>query len=458
LTCGLELALIPEKLTRNLTSHLADMGQVPKMLERPLSALAKPSSRLDHEQQQQMYGHLPFSPSKKQTSRPQQSRHKGQLKVSPKSICVDAEELRRRLNIVLQEQNSRKSRQQLQSISTGESPAQDRVRGSLAAPSEHPAVTLDTARPKCHESVKAQPSPRPADASVMAGRPQRKASNSGIREDKKKDTSPAKTIAHSESCAALNQDRQTPTKHKVRHSYSALPLQKSPTDAQYQHLPQNAAAQFSSTATTQSMQEKQLIHPLAREAFEKLEQARLAERASSESTGPTSRTWSLKQARSQQQQNAAYERNQFQEGSLMLKPGGSRRNTVHGAGSDTLADFGMDNIFEDEEFVAKQKRQAGRKAESAADYANIVNDRRIDWTQTDEVEKKRSGLLYVFRMKKLADEPASATSKNKLRLPKMPSKMDLSQSTGPLPVVGPKSPKSPLSFLSKFKRQQFVKV
>lgn len=430
------------------------MVQVPKMLERPLSALGKPSSRLDQEQQQQMYSHLPFSPSKKQTSRPQQSRHKGQLKVSPKSICVDAEELRRRLNIVLQEQNSRKPRQQQQLTSTGESPVQDRVRETAA---------LDTARSRRHELVKVQTSSRPTDAAAVTARPQREPSNSGIREEKKtkKDTSLAKTVAHSNSCAALDQDRQSPTtKHRMRHSYSAIPLQQPPTDAQYQHLPRNAAAQFASTATAQSMQEKQLIHPLAREAFEKLEQARLAERASSESTRLTSRTWSLKRTRSQQQNNAAYERNQFQEGSLMLNPGGPRRNTVHGTGSDAVADFGMDNIFEDEEFVAKHKRQASHKVESAADYANIVNDRRIDWTQTDEVEKKRSSLLYAFRMKKAADEPASVTtSKNKLRLPKMPSKMDLSQSTGPLPNAGlMKSPKSPLSFLSKFRRQQFIKV
>ncbi|KAH7040420.1 uncharacterized protein B0I36DRAFT_310638 [Microdochium trichocladiopsis] len=450
------------------------MGQVSNMLERPTSALAKPSTRF--EQHPQMYRHLPFAAGMKPTGRPQQSRHKGQLKVSPKSICVDAEELRRRLNVVLEEQNHRKARQRQRPPPVSEGQGQARGQVEVAASSTTQG-SLNPARPRRYASARGQQPSRPASALEITTQPLPTA-RSHSRQDQLRsaegEIEPAKTIVRSSSRATtVDAAGQTQPLPKVRRSYSTSKLNRSlsmGSSVPSKHTPRNAAAHFSDTATTQNMQNKQLIHPLAREAFEKQEHARLAEQARCNSSSLTGKTWNLKRSRSQQlHHGAAYERNQFQDGSLTLGSVSHSRDSIHGTGFPTKKGAGMDNIFEDEEFVATQKRQAERgrlEKVTSAEFADIVNDRRIDWTQTDESEKKRSSLLQALWTRKPAEaksepaalQPASATSKNKVRPPKISTKGELSPSSSALPIPGLKSPKSPLAFLTKFRRQQLIKI
>ncbi|KXJ96871.1 hypothetical protein Micbo1qcDRAFT_191506 [Microdochium bolleyi] len=437
------------------------MGQAYNLLERPPSALAKSSSRFD----QQMYGHLPYAPGMKPPGRDhQQGRHRAQRKVSPKSVSVDAEDLRRRLNIVLAEQNHQKIRRLQRQASDVDShgKSKEHTDPSATAGQNQPS----TARPNRQSSVPDLSARRSASMlQNKAPSPQKGHARSGedSSRSRERDDPRTQTIVRSSSRAAFVPPRHSQSVQDLKRSHSMSTLKRplaSSSSMPYQHVPQDAATQFTRTATAQGMQRTQVVHPIARGALERQEQARLAERFSTPDL--TSKTWSLKRTRSQNRHSAAYRRNQFQDANLT---GDLRRNTLHEPGFDSITEIGMDNIFEDEEFVAKQKLQAARsrEPENAREYAQIVNDHRIDWSQTDESVKKRSSLLLSFRSKKAdtkttaALQPASAATKNKNRMSTLPEKIDIPAcSTQPLSSL--KSPKSPLSFLSKFKRQQFIKV
>ncbi|KAJ1338250.1 hypothetical protein MN608_01108 [Microdochium nivale] len=428
------------------------MGQSYNLLERPPSTLFK-SSRFD----QQMYGHLPFAPSMKPSSRSQQQgRHNGQAKPA-KSMSVDASDLRRRLNIVLAEQKQQKKRQlERQASADANIPitaAQDRL---SAARLNRQSSARDLYAEK---SASVLPNKTP---SPLKEHPIPKEDGSPSRQRQEAQT---RAVVRSSSKGTLRPPRHSQSIPELGHSYSAFTLKQPlpPSESiPYQHVPQDAAAQFTRTASGKGMQKTQVVHPIARGALERQEQARLVERHSIASD-LTNKIWSLKRVRSQNQQNAAYNRNQFQNDSL--SGGKHRRNTVHESSFNTITEIGTDNIFEDAEFLAKQKLQDSRcrEPENAAEYAQRVNDHRIDWTQTDEAGKKRSSLLLSFRSKKAdtkttaGPQPATATTKGKGRMTMLVEKIDIPKASSP-PLASPKSPKSPLSFFSKFKRQQYVKA
>ncbi|KAI2625272.1 hypothetical protein GGS26DRAFT_592958 [Hypomontagnella submonticulosa] len=166
---------------------------------------------------------------------------------------------------------------------------------------------------------------------------------------------------------------------------------KAPT---YHHIPQQAAAQFERTATANSMREGNLVHSLSQSALKYHTEGRQCDRTELESSmSPAQQNRALERARSHREK--VHERNQFQSPRQLAderrSSEESRRNIIIGLSPiKSRGKNSIGNIPEDEALAVHPVAPLDPPVDEIASEETLVVDpmvvreHRVDWTQSDE--------------------------------------------------------------------------
>lgn len=311
--------------------------------------------------------------AKQQSGKPRHRAH-------PKSQPFDPEDLRRRLYVVIAEreaQNEKRTRQHVDSM-----PAKwaqvERERDIQRLYIEHLAATTTTT---WMPEVTAPP-PRPST-----------------------------TVPKSR----LQQSIQD----KIRQRSSMIAAPSEPPDSdtaecpKYRHIPDQAAAQFSRTATSSGMQgEKAAVHSLSRAALRLyVEGTSSADRSAIDSSITPGKQRKIMQ-RAQSQRDKQHGRNQFQESRM---EDGRRRSSKSGPGTNdkarsederkgsisALADLHLHAYPSQGDDGADNGNNTNNGVQSSEETlvdSATANEHRVDWTQSDEMlPHEKSGAAKFLR-------------------------------------------------------------
>ncbi|KAK8025191.1 hypothetical protein PG990_003014 [Apiospora arundinis] len=265
---------------------------------------------------------LPIKPPVKQHVRPKPQH-------PPKSSPPDPEDLRRRLYIVLSEQNAQREARRLRTQKTNNGAMDPPITGPAAAPGGDVDATVTSVYTR-KSATTTSFAARAAAATSTAGTapaalnvviaPPRADANRGShgssnnkgqnlrRADSKMDaTGAAKDVKRSKSSSSSKAKKSAPTANGAAKEQE----QHHPAEP-YHHVPQVAAQQFARTATAKaSLGDMSSVHPLSRQALKFHIEGSAAERTELEaSKTPGEQKRALRRAQSTREK--LQERNQFQ--------------------------------------------------------------------------------------------------------------------------------------------------
>ncbi|KAI8634127.1 hypothetical protein F5Y19DRAFT_200411 [Xylariaceae sp. FL1651] len=315
---------------------------------------------------------LALPPSRKSTAlgvpkagmaRPQ---YKKQHRTHPRSQPFDPEDLRRRLYVVIAEQEAQKEKRQRERVD--------------ALPAKKAQVQRDQDTQRQHAENIA--------TLAAAARPVRSASTSKPK-----------------SKSSL-QDRLRQKPSKLAPAVVDDAVVGADMGATYRHVPQQAAAQFSRTATSDSMRDKSLVHSLSQAALRFYVQGSSStDRQAIESSITPGKQRSILQ-RAQSQRERQHGRNQFQDARLSGEHGVPwRKSNKSGPGGiepvipendvPTLADLHLRAHHSHGESEELQSSE-----ETLID-TTTANEHRIDWSQSDELlPHERRGMRLTPLLRK----------------------------------------------------------
>ncbi|KAI1084402.1 hypothetical protein F5B20DRAFT_576541 [Whalleya microplaca] len=324
--------------------------------------------------------------AKPDTRKQNYTRHHRHAKSQP----FDADDLRRRLHVVIAEQEEkelqeRKRRARLEALERVPQEKHD------SATDEHAIEESDTTSLKLTRPV--------ADGTSFAARmakDNRATADSPLRANTNRSSGRSKPKSLQDKLRRKSSRGVEPT---AEHAEKPTP---------YHHVPQEAAAQFARTATAISVGDRSLVHSLSQAALSyHMEGSRPSDRAELEaSMTPAQQQRALRRAQSYREK--LHERNQFQqahvpqaeersssEESLQHNAAASSRGKASGCGrSERQNSFG--NILEDEVLAVVHPPPAihDLPADQISSEETLVvdpataNEHRVDWTQSDEVYEK----------------------------------------------------------------------
>ncbi|KAI0009317.1 hypothetical protein F4779DRAFT_379579 [Xylariaceae sp. FL0662B] len=325
------------------------------------------SRAVDH---RQASGPIKQGAAKPDTHRHSHTRQQRHAKSQP----FDADDLRRRLNVVIAEQElqEKKRKERLE--------AQAR-----AAQEKHGSVTTQ------HKTAEIE-----ADRTSFAAR---------MAKDKRVTASSlSRATTNKSSEAEAKQSKTKSIQNKLRRKSSRgveSTMEHTEKLTPYHHVPQEAAAQFERTATAFSVRDRSLVHSLSQAALNFHMEGRPFDRAELESsTTPAQQQRALRRAQSHREK--LRERNQFQQTHLPEERSSSEENPcllrqatsggkAHGR-SERQSSFG--NILEDEVLAVRPPAVHDLPTDQISSEETLVVDpataheHRVDWTQSDEVYEK----------------------------------------------------------------------
>ncbi|KAI3327876.1 hypothetical protein HD806DRAFT_519810 [Xylariaceae sp. AK1471] len=298
--------------------------------------------------------------------------HKKQQRLHPKSQPFDPDDLRRRLHVVIAEQEAQKEKRQRERVDAlpAKKAQVQRDRDAQHLYIEHLAATSATRAL--------------SEMAVRAGRPV--------------------TMPKPKSKPSL-QDKLRLKSSKIATSDIEDTSAGTGTGASYRHVPEEAAAQFSRTATSERMREKSLVHSLSKAALRfYVDGVSSAERVAIESSiTPGKQRNLLQRARSQRDRH--HGRNQFQ-GARVSGDDGRRSSKYWPGGISEAAILEEDGIsaLADLHLHAHNQNPGDDGDVHSSDETLVdavtANQHRIDWTQSDEMlphEKKGMRLPPLLR-------------------------------------------------------------
>ncbi|KAI0124950.1 hypothetical protein BJ170DRAFT_483076 [Xylariales sp. AK1849] len=175
------------------------------------------------------------------------------------------------------------------------------------------------------------------------------------------------------------------------------------TKEPYRHVPQQAASQFALTATANVLRHKNLTHSLSHRALKFHIEGSASEKAElGSSTTPAAQQRALR--KSQSEREILHERNQFQYSRIMEE---SLENDATGRSRHrhTSTNSTSNQIVKCISMGAIQEELVMRPAAAVVSLDEVIledpvvlvdlavaNEHRVDWTQSDESQEKRKGL------------------------------------------------------------------
>ncbi|KAL7812495.1 hypothetical protein V8C26DRAFT_406818, partial [Trichoderma gracile] len=296
---------------------------------------------------------------------------------------LDADDLTRRLHVVLAEQKAHAERKK-------------RARAALDAERQANAAAVARNASALHPGQRGIPMGPTVPSTQI----------------QKKEATASKSLIPSAPCRDASQHvPQTERLHRagLRNSTSSSSNRNSEDTppSNYRHIPQVAASQFARTTTTETVTEKHLVHKLSRQAIKFHLQGANGAAGRAPDFAPAEQTKALRRAQSMRERQ--FERNQFQQPHILTtttevdeRPATTAPHTfqeyLHSRCPDAL----------DEPSKEMRRRSMGailgmmisRDAEtaelshtssenySAANHSDIVpanpDEHRVDWTQSDE--------------------------------------------------------------------------
>ncbi|ORY64437.1 uncharacterized protein BCR38DRAFT_435103 [Pseudomassariella vexata] len=214
-----------------------------------------------------------------------------------KSQPFDAEDLRRRLYIVLSQQNAQKEEKRR---ARAEAAAKKAMGGEAGLAEIQQEVT------SCKEIFTTLPeSAKPASRTIVKPSTQQDATSPPGKQTSNT-TSPDSTLTRSLSKSGWDKLHRKPSK------LQSNPVEEADEQQLYHHVPQQAAAQFARTATADKMRGSNQIHSLSRQALRFYTEGSPSEKAElNSSKSPSDQMRALRRAQSHREK--LHDRNQFQQ-------------------------------------------------------------------------------------------------------------------------------------------------
>ncbi|KAI5864275.1 hypothetical protein GGS23DRAFT_491455 [Durotheca rogersii] len=376
----------------------------------------------------------------------------------------DADDLRRRLYVVMAEQN-RRDRLQEEERST--------PKREQAAPSNRPGTKkTDTAAPN---PAIAHPEASEASFSARIGKSRIPVPSSLSKETRARSSEPK--LGRPASKPTQNQLRRKPSSSPSATESTVSPTENltripSPSAAAYHHVPQQAAAQFERTATANGMRERNVVHSLSQAALRFHAEGRPLEFAELDAgLTPAQQNSALRRARSYREK--IHERNQFQDprpvsdersGSFVeeARAQNGRRRYSMPVKPERKGGGGGGIGFIPENYEVPPVASLGpapvdeiRLEETqVVDPPIITRDHRVDWSQSDEPGEKPKTMKVpllkrvdsIWTLKGKLGHLGKGGSKPDEKMPTVREKQEL----GPTSPSSSKFPK--LGFFSRFRR------
>ncbi|KAI0381524.1 hypothetical protein F5Y04DRAFT_280603 [Hypomontagnella monticulosa] len=307
-----------------------------------------------------------------------------------KSQPFDADDLRRRLYVVIAEQEARDKKRKSRHGGVDEA-------GS--ARNERDTSTNRSGTPK---SVATKPG---ADETSFAARMAR-GKTAGDLLLKESGVPPPPEGKLGRSMSKSIQDKLRRRSSRIE-PILAEDVIKAPT---YHHIPQQAAAQFERTATANSMRERNLVHSLSQSALKYHTEGRQCDRIELESSmSPAQQNRALERARSHREK--VHERNQFQHPRPVAderrSSEESRRHSIVGLSPvKSRGKNSIGNIPEDEALAVHPVATLDPPVAEIASEETLVVDpmvvreHRVDWTQSDEPYSRPKTAVKIPLLKK----------------------------------------------------------
>ncbi|OTB03578.1 hypothetical protein M426DRAFT_321738 [Hypoxylon sp. CI-4A] len=318
-------------------------------------------------------GHQVINPARPAPSKPEPYPYRHKQHRSAKSQPFDAEDLRRRLYVVIAEQEASKKQRRVK-VHNVESPRTVEKETSTSRPTstklEHNQISF---------------------AARMI-RTKDMATDTLLKESPPQPSEPKPTRSMSRSI----QDKLKRKSSKIE----PVTIESITNSPSYHHVPQEAATQFVRTATATGMHDRILVHSLSQSALKYHVEGRLSDRIELDaSTTPAQQKRVLERVHSQSEKT--HSRNQFQSpkpvADELEEPRQYRRHSVIGltpAKSKRKNSFG--NILEEEVMAIRPAPPIDPPIEEISSEETLVADpalaheHRVDWTQHDE--KPRVGV------------------------------------------------------------------
>ncbi|CAJ2511079.1 Uu.00g067040.m01.CDS01 [Anthostomella pinea] len=342
--------------------------------------------------------------------------HKGNLPLrqttttqrrSPRSQpAFEAEDLRRRLYVVLAEQEARRAMRKREVRPESTAAKKEADDDKTQSPSDSAIDTTETAKPE------AAPAQQVRRGKSLAAR--------ATKESNKDKTDIIKPSPDAKLRRSIDIVKPSPDANNLRRSRSLhdrlrrKPSSRAATTAEaiphmpttpYHHVPQEAAAQFARTATAGSMRDKQVVHSLSQSAMKFYLEGSPSERADLDSSiTPAAQQQALRSAQSHREK--LHVRNQFQNPGRIAEteesehkrhsiparksapgPRPSNRKSIYGAGVDMAddEDFGRLHHLHHHHGMNDFRVNDVSSDETLVVDTTLVNMHRVDWTQSDEM-------------------------------------------------------------------------
>ncbi|KAI1106752.1 hypothetical protein F4804DRAFT_284619 [Jackrogersella minutella] len=303
-----------------------------------------------------------------------------------KSQPFDPDDLRRRLYVVIAEQESREKKRRERLAETGSTRSKDHDTPTSQPKTGKPGsavLKIVTTKPDSNETRFAA---RMAINRITASdSPSQESSDQPLE---------AKAVR---SMSKSIQDRIRRKPPKVE----STPTESAANAPSSHYIPQEAATQFERTATASSMRERNLVHSLSQTALKFHVDGRLSDRAELDaSMTPAQQNRALERAISHREK--IHERNQFQtprpvsDGhGVSEETGHYRRHSVIGLTQiKSRRRSSIGNILEDETPAVHPCATIELPIEEISSEDTLivdpatVNEHRVDWTQSDEVDAR----------------------------------------------------------------------
>ncbi|KAI1381553.1 hypothetical protein F4677DRAFT_129626 [Hypoxylon crocopeplum] len=307
-----------------------------------------------------------------------------------KSQPFDADDLRRRLYVVLAEQEALKEKRRRERLEEGSRATQNEEYSTPMSRQSGIGKT-DTAVLK---SANTMPEASEASFAARVARSKHATVNPHQKEGSAKSSEPK--LGRSMSRSIQDKLRRKPSRVAPVSTESELraPL--------YHHVPQEAATQFERTATANSMREKNLVHSLSQSAIKFHVEGRPSDQIELDSSiTPAQQSRALKRAQSHREK--MHERNQFQNLGPVADERRSSEESRHHRRHSSIglnpvksgrkASFGY--IPEDEPLTVHATAASDLPIDEISSEETLVVDpaaaheHRVDWTQSDEMYERR---------------------------------------------------------------------
>lgn len=312
---------------------------------------------------------------KSDSYRPSHTRQQRHAKSQP----FDADDLRRRLNIVIAEQEASKEKKRRERLDK---------RGSAQSNELDTPTSQSDMVPKS-ASLKSGPS----ETSFAARMARSKISASDLWKESSEQSSETKA-GRSMSKSIQEKLRRKPSRPEPTCTESAV------SAPSYHHVPQEAAAQFERTATGNGMRDRNLVHSQSQSTLKFHVEGRRPSDQTGLDSGITPAQQNRALERTHNHREQLHERTQFRNPWVVSDERGSseegrRRHSIIGLApvrSRRKSSFG--NILEDEPLTIHPTATLDLPIDEISSEETLAIDpataheHRVDWTQSDEIHEK----------------------------------------------------------------------